>query len=235
MASSARFSLERPSALSRPPERAERVPCDPNAAPRIRVSTIRPSLNVRPTGPAPLASSHFFRLRSRSSLNPLDAWRPPTFIKPRWQAVESSRYCAGAVPAGGVAAGFSPVRRPCRRSWRPCRRSLRWVRRPCRRCIPWVPAASAGAAAGAAASCASASDGSSVDDNAKLNAAPNPSSDSAFRREIISILISCFISGLPVTHDCRTKLAASWTRSSQCPNGTTPRSAVDRRGSRMST
>ena len=78
MASSARFSLERPSALSCPPERAGRVPFDPKASPRIRVSTIHPSLDVRPMGRAPLASSHFFRLRSRSSLNPLDAYRGPT-------------------------------------------------------------------------------------------------------------------------------------------------------------
>ena len=127
-------------------------------------------------GCAPLASSHFFRLRSRSSLNPLDRGADPTFIKPRSQAVEHvDSYCAGAVPAGGVAAGFSPVRRPWRRSWRPCRRSLRWVRRPCRRCIPWVPVAAAGAAAGAAASCASASSGSSADDSVKPSAAPSPS------------------------------------------------------------
>jgi hypothetical protein len=201
MASSARFSLEQTSALSRPPGPAGRVAYDPKAAPRIRVSTIPPSPDVRPLECGPSASSHFSRLRSRSSLNPLDAWRPPTFIKPSWRAVESSRYCAGAVPAGGVAAGFSPVRRPWRRSWRPCLRSLRWVRRPCRRCIPWVPVAGAGAAAGAAASCASASSGSSADDSVKPSAAPTPSSDSAFRREIISILASSFISGLPVTHD----------------------------------
>ena len=50
--------------------------------------------------------------------------------------------------------------------------------------------ASAGAAAAGAASCASASDGSSADDSVKPNAAQSPSSESAFRREIISVLIS---------------------------------------------
>ena len=73
MASSGRFSLEQASALSRPPERAGRVPCDPKAAPRIRVSTIRPSPDVRPLECATFVSSPFFRLRSRSSLSPLDA------------------------------------------------------------------------------------------------------------------------------------------------------------------
>ena len=130
----------------------------------------------------------------------------------RLRAADS--YCAGAVPAGGVAAGFSPVRRPWRRSWRPCRRSLRWVRRPCRRCIPWVPVAGAGAAAGAAASCASASSGSSADDSVKPSAAPSPSRESAFRREIISILASSFISSLPVTHDRPNRRSSS--RSNAC-------------------
>jgi hypothetical protein len=84
------------------------------------------------------------------------------------------------------------VRRVCRRSWRPVRRSLRWVRRPCRRCIPCVPVASAGAAGVPAASCASASNGSSADDKVKPNAAPSPSREIAFRREIISALIISF-------------------------------------------
>ena len=137
--------------------------------------------------------------------------RNSEFIKPRGQAVEmqTDRYCAGGVAAGAVASGFSPVRRSWRRSWRPCRRSWRPVRRPCRRCIPCVPVASAGAAAVPVASCASASNGSSADDSVKPNAAPSPSRESAFRREIISVLIFWFISGLPVTHDCRTGLAVS--------------------------
>ena len=228
MASSARFSLERTSALSCPPERAGRVPCDPQAAPRIRASTIRQSLDVRPLECGPLASSHFFRLRSRSSLNPLDAWRSRRSSNRAGRRFRGDgRLLRGAVPAGAVAAGFSPVRRSCRRSWRPWRRSCRPLRRPCRRCIPWVPVAAGGAAAGAAASCASASNGSSADDSVKPNAAPNPSRESAFRRETISGLIFWFISCLPVTHDCRTRVTKSWTRSSQGPNGMPPRSAVD--------
>ena len=111
---------------------------------------------------------------------------------------QTDYYFAGSVPAG-AAAGVSPVRRPWRRSWRPWRRSLRWVRRPCRRCVPWVPVAAAGAA-GVAASCASASNGSSAEDSVKPSAAPSPSRESAFRREIVSMPISCFISSLPVTH-----------------------------------
>ena len=107
-----------------------------------------------------------------------------------WRSkAEGCPYCAGAVAAGAVASGFSPVRRSWRRSWRPWRRSWRWVRRPCRRCIPCVPVASAGAAAVPAASCASASNGSNAADSVKPNAAPSPSREIAFRREIISVLI----------------------------------------------
>ena len=47
----------------------------------------------------------------------------------------------------------------------------------------------------------------SADDSVKPKAAPSPSRESAFRREIISVLISWFISGLRVTHACRTGLA----------------------------
>ena len=68
MASNVRLSLEQASALSRPLERAGRVPCDPKAVPRIRVSTIRPSQNLRPLERATFVSSCFFDLRSRSSL-----------------------------------------------------------------------------------------------------------------------------------------------------------------------
>ena len=47
------------------------------------------------------------------------------------------------------------------------------------------------------ASCASASNGSNADDSVKPNAAPSPSKESAFRREIISGLILSFTSCLP--------------------------------------
>ena len=103
-----------------------------------------------------------------------------------------SAYCgAGAVPAGApsagaAAAGFSPVRRVWRRSCRPWRLSWRPVRLDWRRFIPWVPVASAGAAGGVAASCASASDGFNAADSVKPNAAPRPSRESAFRRDIPS-------------------------------------------------
>ena len=118
----------------------------------------------------------------------------------RCQAFESRRTIVSqALSRQAPPRGFSPVRRPWRRSWRPWRRSLRWVRRPCRRCVPWVPVAAAGAA-GVAASCASASNGSSAEDSVKPSAAPSPSRESAFRREIVSMPISCFISSLPVTH-----------------------------------
>ena len=101
-------------------------------------------------------------------------------------------YCgAGAgVVAAGAAAGFSPVRRSWRRSWRPWRRSWRPVRLDWRRFIPWVPAASAGAAAGAAASCAWASEGASTAGSVKPNAAPRPSRESAFRRDMPSLISS---------------------------------------------
>ena len=113
-------------------------------------------------------------------------------VRSRDLALESRRtsYCAGA--AGAVPSGFSPVRRSWRRSWRPCRRSWRPVRRADLRCIPCVPVAAAGAAAVPVASCASASNGSSADDSVKPNAAPSPSRESAFRREIISVLILTF-------------------------------------------
>jgi hypothetical protein len=122
-------------------------------------------------------------------------------VESRDLAFESRRipYCAGAVAAGAVASGFSPVRR----SWRPWRRSWRWVRRPCRRCIPCVPVASAGAATVPVASWASASNGSNAADRVKPNAAPSPSREMAFRREIISVT-GC----LPHTHDCRTGMAS---------------------------
>ena len=131
-------------------------------------------------------------------------------VESRDLAFESRRlpYCAGAVAAGAVASGFSPVRRWWRRSWRPWRRSWRWVRRPCRRCIPCVPAASAGAVAVPVASWASTSDGSSADDSVKPNAAPSPSREIALRREIISVLILSFTCCLPLTHDCRTGMAS---------------------------
>jgi hypothetical protein len=100
------------------------------------------------------------------------------------------------------------VRRVCRRSWRPVRRSLRWVRRPCRRCIPCVPVASAGAAVVPVASWASASDGCSADDSVRPKAAPSPSSESAFRRDTISVWILSFTCCLPFTHNCRTGMAS---------------------------
>jgi hypothetical protein len=129
-------------------------------------------------------------------------------VRSRDLTFESRRtsYCAGA--AGAVPSGFSPVRRSWRRSWRPCRRSWRWVRRPCRRCIPCVPVASAGVAAVPVASCASASNGSCTDDSVKPNAAPSPSKESAFRREIISVSILSFTGCLPHTNDCRTGMAS---------------------------
>jgi hypothetical protein len=126
-------------------------------------------------------------------------------VRSRDLAFESRRtsYCAGA--AGAVASGFSPVRRSWRRSWRPCRRSWRWVRRPCRRCIPCVPVASAGAAVVPVASWASASDGSSADDSVRPKAAPSPSSESAFRRDTISVWILSFNCCLPFTHNAETE------------------------------
>jgi hypothetical protein len=131
-------------------------------------------------------------------------------VRSRDLSFESRRtsYCVGAVAAGAVPSGFSPVRRSWRRSWRPWRRSWRWVRRPCRRCIPCVPVASAGATAVPAASCASASNGSNVDDRVKPNAAPSPSRESALRREIISVSILSFTCCLPHTHDYRTRMAS---------------------------
>ena len=131
-------------------------------------------------------------------------------VESRDLAFESRRtpYCAGAVAAGAAPSGFSPVRRSWRRSWRPWRRSWRWVRRPCRRCIPCVPVASAGVAAVPAASWASASNGSKAADSVKPIAAPSPSRESAFRREIISVLILSFTGCLPHTHDCRTGMAS---------------------------
>jgi hypothetical protein len=130
-------------------------------------------------------------------------------VESRDMAFESRRlpYCAGAVAAGAVASGFSPVRRWWRRSWRPWRRSWRCVRRPCRRCIPCVPVASAGVAV-PVASCASASTGSNAADRVKPNAAPSPSREIAFRREIISVSILSFTGCLPRTHDCRTGMAS---------------------------
>ena len=203
MASSARFSLEQASAPSRPPGPAGHVP----AIRKLRLESAsrqfvhHKTFARRGAGLWPPPISFVCGLAHRSTRWTRSA--NPTFIKPRWQAVESRRTVIARelFRQARVAAGFSPVRRPWRRSWRPCRRSWRWVRRPCRRCIPWVPVASAGAAAGVAASCASASNGSSADDSVKPNAAPSPSRESAFRREIISILASSFISGLPVTHD----------------------------------
>ena len=131
-------------------------------------------------------------------------------VRSRDLALESRRipYCAGAVAAGAVPSGFSPVRRSWRRSWRPCRRSWRWERRPCRRCIPRVPVAAAGAAAAPAASCASASNGSNADDSVKPNAAPSPSRESALRRDTISVWIFSPTCCLPLTHGRRTGTAA---------------------------
>ena len=206
MASSVRFSLERASALSRPPERAGRVPCDPKAAPRIRVSTIRPSQDLRPLERATFVSSCFFHLRSRSSL--IRCMRNSEFTEPRRR-----------LRADGLLLRWSCSGRR-RRCWFLTRSSLVAVLLAAMASLmptaspplpPLHPVGSggrAGAAAGAA-SCASASNGSSADDSVKPNAAPSPSRESAFRREIISILISCFISGLPVMHECRTRLTAS--------------------------
>jgi hypothetical protein len=143
------------------------------------------------------------------------AWSPNGYAilspsdRALWRSkADVSPYCAGGVAAGAVPSGFSPVRRSWRRSWRPWRRSWRCVRRPCRRCIPCVPVAAAGGAAVPVASCASASNGSSAGDSANPNAAPSPSSESAFRRDRISVWILSFTCCLPLTHDCRTGTAA---------------------------
>ena len=65
-----------------------------------------------------------------------------------------------------------------------------------------------GRGGGPAASCASASNGSKRADSVKPNAAPSPSREIAFRREIISVLIFSFTCCLPLTHDCRTGMAS---------------------------
>ena len=175
---------------------------------RIRVSTIRPSQDVRPLERATFASSYFFRLRSRSSLSPPNAY-----------AIRSSSNRA----VRRLRADGPLFRRRCcgrrRRCWFLTRSSLvaslmaavaslmATVAPRLAAVHPVGPGGLSRRGGGAAASCASASDGSSADDSVKPNAAPNPSRESALRREIISVLIFWFISGLPVAHDCRTGLA----------------------------
>ena len=202
MASSARFSLERTSALSRPPERAGRVPCDPKAAPRIRVSTIRPSPDVRPTGVRGLrlppisfvcGLAHRLTRWTRGALR-RSSNRADERLRARAIARELFRQAASRLAfhpfvARGVAHGGRAVVHcdgcavlvgVASRGSRSPERARRRVRPPPALQPP---------------------DGSSADDSVKPSAAPSPSSDSAFRREIISILASSFISGLPVTHD----------------------------------